>query len=98
MPGVTPEPAGQKGPVNYPPDHQPGMAVPKGGSSCANCEYLGQDQKSCTEKNFIAWNGSNVIPGEIDAYCSDWYEPAEEGEENGPEDSGKANAAPIPGR
>jgi broad specificity phosphatase PhoE len=63
--------------VTYPPDHQPGIRVPKGGSMCANCEYLGNDKKSCTEENFIKWNGSEIIPGKIDEYCSDWYEPKE---------------------
>lgn len=61
----------------YPSDHQAGMKVPKGGSMCANCDYLGDDRKTCTEENFIRWNGSDVIPGEIDAYCSDFYEPKE---------------------
>jgi hypothetical protein len=72
IPGVSQ----QKGEVNYPDDHQPGMQVPKGGSMCANCKYLGEDQKSCTEENFIAWNGGPIIPGAIDEYCSDWYEPS----------------------
>ncbi len=60
--------------IEYPPDHQPGMRVPKGGSSCESCEYLGDDKKTCTNKYFIKWNGSDVIPGKIDEYCSDWYE------------------------
>ncbi len=70
--GVTP---------NYPPDHQPGMRVPKGGSNCAKCEYLGDDKKTCKNQYFIAWGGPNkpvgsdVIPGKIDEYCSDWFEP-----------------------
>jgi len=54
-----------------------GMQVPKGGSMCANCKYLDEDKKSCTKENFIRWNGSEVIPGKIDEYCSDWYEPKE---------------------
>lgn len=61
--------------AQYPPDHKPGMRVPKGGSMCANCKYLGHDQRTCANKYFIEWNGSNVIPGKIDEYCSDWYEP-----------------------
>lgn len=65
-----------KGPIKLPKNHQAGMKVPKGGSMCANCEYLGKDRKTCTEENFISWNGSKFIPGEIDAYCSDWYSPA----------------------
>lgn len=65
-----------KGPVKLPKDHQAGMKVPRGGSMCANCHYLGKDRKTCTEENFIAWNGSKFIPGDIQEYCSDWYEPA----------------------
>jgi hypothetical protein len=60
----------------YPPDHKPGMRVPKGGSSCSSCKYLGKDKRTCTNKDFIKWHGSEVIPGKIDEYCSDWYEPA----------------------
>jgi hypothetical protein len=67
----------------YPSDHKAGMKVPIGGSMCANCEYLSADQKHCTNSYFIKWRGpdkpagSDVIPGEIDAYCSDWFEPKE---------------------
>lgn len=61
--------------VKYPPNHKPGMKVPKGGSNCANCKFLKDDRKSCGEPNFIAWNGSPIIPGQIDSYCSDWYMP-----------------------
>jgi hypothetical protein len=59
----------------YPADHVPGMKVPKGGSSCSSCEYLGSDGKTCTNKYFIAWNGSKFLPAPADSYCSDWYEP-----------------------
>ena len=60
-----------------PSDHKPGMRVPEGGSMCANCEYLkDRDKGLCGEPNFIKWNGSNKIPGQINAYCSDWYQPA----------------------
>lgn len=61
--------------VAYPPDHQPGMQVPQGGSMCANCKYLGQDQTTCTSNYFIRWNGSDQLPAPADEYCSDWYEP-----------------------
>ena len=60
-----------KGKVEYPPDHKPGMKVPKGGSMCKNCEYVSGDR--CTNKFFIQWNGSDKIPGPVDEYCSDWY-------------------------
>ena len=59
----------------YPQDHKAGMVVPKGGSNCAKCEFLGDNKLTCTNKYFIAWNGSGVIPGPIDSYCSDWFEP-----------------------
>lgn len=43
---------------------------------CANCRYL-KDAKEriCGNKDFVQWNGSNVIPGPVDQYCSDFYEP-----------------------
>ena len=53
------------------------MRVPKGGSMCGNCEYLKDRAKRiCGNSYFVKWNGSNVIPGYVDAYCSDFYEPA----------------------
>lgn len=61
---------------NFPRDHKPGMRVPKGGSMCANCKFLKDaENRICGEPNFIAWNGSEVIPGKVDEYCSDWYMP-----------------------
>lgn len=62
--------------ATYPANHVAGMKVPKGGSSCASCEYLGKDGRSCTNSYFIKWNrGSGVLPAPADSYCSDWYEP-----------------------
>lgn len=62
----------KKGPIEYPPDHKPGMKVPKGGSMCANCEYFdGKD--SCVNEFFIKWNGTGTLPAPADEYCSDWY-------------------------
>jgi len=60
----------------YAADHQPGMKVPKGGSSCSSCKYLGANGKSCMNEFFIKWNGSSKLPAPADQYCSDWYEPA----------------------
>lgn len=61
----------------FPADHQPGMRVPKGGSSCASCEYY-KGNMTCGNEYFIKWRGSNHIPAPApDEYCSDWYEPAE---------------------
>ena len=62
----------KKGEVTYPADHKPGMKVPKGGSSCAKCEYLANG--ACTNKYFIKWNGSGKLPAPPDEYCSDWFE------------------------
>jgi hypothetical protein len=59
----------------YPPDHVPAMRVPKGGSSCASCEYLGSDRKTCKNSYFQKWHGSSVLPAPADEFCSDWYEP-----------------------
>lgn len=59
----------------YPADHVPAMRVPKGGSSCATCKYVGEDRKHCSNEYFIKWNGSNKLPAPADSYCSDWYEP-----------------------
>lgn len=73
----TPEEIQNKN-IHYPPDHQPGMKVPKGGSMCKNCKFLKDPEgKICGNKDFIRWNGSDVIPGEIDSYCSDWFVPQE---------------------
>ena len=50
------------------------MKVAKGGSMCANCRFLKGDKVSCGNKYFVAWHGSDKIPGKIDEYCSDWWE------------------------
>ena len=68
----------------YPDNHKAGMRVPKGGSSCANCKYLADNKTDCTSTYFQKWNGSPKIPGKIDEYCSDWYEPNEEIKAGGP--------------
>ena len=62
----------------YPKDHVAGMRVPKGGSSCAKCEYLADNKTDCTNGYFQKWNGGPEIPGKIDEYCSDWFEPKED--------------------
>jgi len=56
-----------------PPDHQLGMQIPKGGSMCANCEYL-TGYRSCGNPGFIKWNGSPHLPYPSDEYCCDLYE------------------------
>lgn len=57
-----------------PRNHEPGMQVPKGGSSCAKCEYLADNKTDCNNEYFIKWNGGPRIPGKIDEYCSDWFD------------------------
>jgi hypothetical protein len=61
--------------ATYPKDHVPAMRVPKGGSSCASCEYLGANRATCRNEYFIKWHGSNILPAPADEFCSDWYEP-----------------------
>lgn len=65
--------AASKTKPTYPSDHVAGMRVPKGGSNCAKCEYLADNKTDCTNEYFQKWNGSPVIPGKIDEYCSDWF-------------------------
>lgn len=63
-----------KGPVEYPPNHKPGMKVPKGGSSCSSCKFW--DGEDCENEYYRKWNnGSGKIPAPPDEYCSDFYEP-----------------------
>jgi len=57
---------------DYPKDHKVGMRVPKNGSDCAKCEYV--DGQHCKQKDFIGWNGSNLIPAPTDEYCCDFFE------------------------
>lgn len=58
----------------YPKDHKPAMEVPKGGSSCAKCEYLKDaDKRLCGNPHYQAYYGTDKIPLPIDQYCSDWF-------------------------
>jgi hypothetical protein len=69
------------GKVVYPKDHKPGLPVPKGGSSCANCHYMIEKEKGfyCGEPNFIRWNGGSKIPTtDPESYCSDWWQGSED--------------------
>lgn len=57
-----------------PADHQLGMRVPKGGSSCHTCFFF-KAPTECRNKGFAAWNhGSHEIPGPPDEYCCDNYQ------------------------
>lgn len=57
---------------DYPADHKVGMKVPVGGSDCAKCEYV--DGQNCTNRTFVKWNGSTVIPEPTNQYCCDFFE------------------------
>ena len=58
----------------YPPDHRAAMRVPKGGSSCKTCRYLGKGGDTCTNHYFVKWHGSANLPYPADEFWSDWYE------------------------
>ncbi len=68
----------------YPPDHQVGMRVPKGGSDCEKCRYLAENKTDCTQEKFQEWQKnkgikkSEVIPEKIYEYCCDFFEEEEE--------------------
>lgn len=54
------------------------MKVPKGGSSCLNCLWVGYDKKTCKNKYFIKWNnGNSLLPYPADEYCSDFWQSKE---------------------
>lgn len=55
--------------------HSPGMRVSRGGSSCATCRFGDVNTNTCSEPNFIRWNGSRKLPAPADSYCSDWWQP-----------------------
>lgn len=59
--------------VEFPENHQIGMKVPKGGSSCAKCVYVSEDHTQCGEKHFQEWNGSKDLPEPADEYCCDFF-------------------------
>ncbi len=63
-----------KGKAEVPSDHKPGMVVSAKGARCTTCIFF-KGKNLCVNKYFIKWNGSNVIPGNPNTYCSDWYEP-----------------------
>lgn len=65
----------------YPKDHQLGMRVPMGGSSCAKCSYVSDDLKKCGNEVFQKWNGGAKLPAPAAAYCCDLYEIKKKGSE-----------------
>lgn len=59
------------------PGHQVGERVPAGGSMCANCKWL-KDEQYCSNKYFQRWHaevkGSKTpsrLPAPADEYCCD---------------------------
>lgn len=62
-------------PLHYPANHQVGMRVPKNGSDCAKCEYVRGNE--CSNKLYVKWNKSHLIPAPIDEYCCDFFEAKE---------------------
>lgn len=61
----------------YPPDHELGMRVPKGGSSCSKCQFVSEDGTRCANKGFQAWQADkgkkdpSNLPAPADEYCCD---------------------------
>jgi hypothetical protein len=52
------------------------MQVPRGGSSCATCEYVTRDRAHCSNSHYQAWHGNPKLDYPAEEFCSDWYEPA----------------------
>lgn len=66
---------GGKGKFELPASHIAGFRVPKGGSSCAGCRFVGSDGKTCNNTFWVQWNGENEkLPEKADEYCCDWFE------------------------
>lgn len=72
----------KEGPFVLPAYHEPGMRVPRGGTSCANCRYVfypPDGKPHCAEPHFVAWNKGTRIPvDDAREYCSDWWQPTRE--------------------
>jgi hypothetical protein len=67
------------GHFELPPDHLFGMGVPEGGSNCAKCKFVSQDQKHCSNQYFRAWRESlkaeddSALPEPASRYCCDVF-------------------------
>lgn len=72
--------AGGKGDLGFSEGHVAAMRVPKGGSCCANCEYVDKEAHACKNPHYIVWNkGDYKLPDyPLDEICSDWYNPAKD--------------------
>jgi hypothetical protein len=72
--------AAEVGKFTLPADHLFGMAVPKGGSACDKCRFVGKDGKSCSNEYFVNWRKSlkvenpSEIPAPIEEYCCDVFQ------------------------
>jgi len=58
----------------YPANHKPAMKVPKGGSSCSKCRFVGADLKTCGNPYYRKYYGTDKLPYPADEFCSDWFE------------------------
>lgn len=72
--------ADEVGEFELPKGHLFGMEVPKGGSACSKCKFVGKDKKSCGNEYFVKWRKSlkaddpNALPAPADEYCCDVFE------------------------
>ena len=68
---------GGKGPFTLPPNHKAAMQVTKGGTTCANCQFVDAEKHECKNPHYILWNGDDPkLPDlPLDEICSDWWEP-----------------------
>lgn len=72
------------GEFKLPPDHVFGITVPKGGSACSKCRFLGEDGKSCGNEYYRGWRESlgvddiAALPASADEFCCDVFAAAEE--------------------
>lgn len=63
----------------HPVDHSVGAQVPKGGSMCANCSFLTEDEEGCTSDLFQKWHADQGVddpsrlPHPADEYCCDFW-------------------------
>jgi hypothetical protein len=60
--------------ARYPANHQPILRVPRGGSMCLNCRFLGDDERTCTNRYYIEFHGTDRLPYPADQMCSDWWQ------------------------
>lgn len=61
--------------IEVPDKHQVGTKVPKGGSSCATCEYVSANHKHCSNEYWIEWNkGETCLPEKAEEYCCDYWD------------------------